>query len=67
VSDLNAPVSGEVVEVNTEVAEKLQLITHSPFEDGWMVKIRMANPAEVAALLSADAYAAHVESEKERH
>ncbi|HZE18824.1 MAG TPA: glycine cleavage system protein GcvH [Candidatus Angelobacter sp.] len=56
VSDLFAPVSGEVVAVNTELKENPALINQSPYEKGWMIRIRIANPAEVESLLSADAY-----------
>lgn len=64
VSDLIAPVSGEVVEVHAELVENLQQITDSPFENGWMVKIRMSDPGELASLLSAAEYAAHCEAEE---
>jgi glycine cleavage system H protein len=56
VSDLFAPVSGEVSAVNTEIKDNPALINQSPYEKGWMVRITMANPAEVEALLSAAAY-----------
>jgi glycine cleavage system H protein len=56
VSDLFAPVSGEVVAVNTELKENPALINQSPYEKGWMIRIRVANPAEIESLLSADAY-----------
>jgi glycine cleavage system H protein len=56
VSDLFAPVSGEVIAVNTELKENPALINQSPYEKGWMIRIRVANPAEIESLLSADAY-----------
>lgn len=56
VSDLFAPVSGEVVAVNTDLKENPALINQSPYEKGWMIRIRIANPAEIESLLSADAY-----------
>ena len=56
VSDLFAPVSGEVVAVNTDLKDNPALINQSPYEKGWMIRIRIANPAEVESLLSADAY-----------
>jgi len=64
VSDLIAPVSGEVVEVNTEVIESLQLISSSPFDAGWMIRIRMSNPGELESLLSAEAYTEHLKTEE---
>lgn len=62
VSDLIAPVSGEVVEVNTEVIENLQMISSSPFDEGWMIRVRMSSPAELASHLSADGYAEHLKT-----
>lgn len=56
VSDLFAPVSGEVAAVNTDLKNDPALINRSPYEKGWMIRIKMANPAEVDALLSAEAY-----------
>ncbi|HYQ89667.1 MAG TPA: glycine cleavage system protein GcvH [Candidatus Binatia bacterium] len=56
VSDLFAPVSGEVSAVNTDLKDNPALINQSPYEKGWMVRIKMANPAETEALLSAEAY-----------
>jgi len=56
VSDLFAPVSGEVSAVNTDLKDNPALINQSPYEKGWMVRIKMANPAEMEALLSAEAY-----------
>jgi glycine cleavage system H protein len=56
VSDLFAPVSGEVIAVNTELKVNPALINQSPYEKGWMIRIRVANPAEIESLLSADAY-----------
>ncbi|MCZ6792851.1 MAG: glycine cleavage system protein GcvH [Planctomycetota bacterium] len=63
VADLIAPVSGEVVEANTEVVENLELLTHSPFADGWLVKIRLSDPGELSGLMEAVAYQAHVDAE----
>jgi glycine cleavage system H protein len=56
VSDLFAPVSGVVAAVNAELKENPALINQSPYEKGWMVRITIANPAELDALLSAEAY-----------
>lgn len=62
VNDLVSPVSGEVVDVNTEVIENLQWISSSPYGEGWMIKVHMSDPAEVEALLDAEGYAAHIAS-----
>jgi glycine cleavage system H protein len=56
VSDLFAPVSGEVLEANTEVQGNPDVVNKDPYGRGWMVKIRIANPSELANLLDVDAY-----------
>lgn len=58
VSELYAPVSGEVLEVNGRLDAEPALVNTSPYGDGWMVKLRMTEPAERSALLDAGAYAA---------
>jgi glycine cleavage system H protein len=64
VSDLIAPVSGEVIDVNTLIVEELQRISSSPYDEGWMIRIRMSSPAELDTLLSAADYEAHLKSEE---
>lgn len=56
VSDLFAPVSGEIVAVNEALKDNPALVNQSPYGDGWMVKIRVAKPAEIEGLLTPDAY-----------
>ncbi|MFO7764897.1 MAG: glycine cleavage system protein GcvH [Pelovirga sp.] len=56
VSDLYAPVSGEVVEVNDELPDHPDLINTSPYEDGWLVKIKLLDPTELDDLLDAVTY-----------
>ena len=60
VSDLNAPVSGEIAEVNADLADNLGDITSDPYGKGWMVKIKVAGAPE--GLMDAAAYDAHVEA-----
>lgn len=60
VSDLYAPVSGEVVEVNDAVTGDVQILAEDPYTKGWLVKVRVADPSAVASLLSHDAYQAKV-------
>jgi glycine cleavage system H protein len=60
VSDLFAPVSGEVVEVNTELAKKPELVNQDPYGRGWMLVIKPADPAEWDQLLTAQQYQEHV-------
>jgi glycine cleavage system H protein len=63
VSDLYAPVSGEVVDVNAAVAEDVQVLARAPYGEGWLIKIRVANPAETAGLLDHAAYERKVAEE----
>jgi glycine cleavage system H protein len=56
VSDLYSPVSGEVVEVNQGVNDRTELVNQSPYEDGWLVRVRLADPAELDNLLTAAQY-----------
>ena len=58
VSDLNMPVAGEVVEVNEIINDQPELVNNDPYGDGWMIKIQIANPAELETLLDAEAYKA---------
>jgi glycine cleavage system H protein len=58
VSDVVAPMSGEVIEVNESLGETPETINEDPYGDGWMVKVRLSNPAERDTLLSSDAYVA---------
>jgi glycine cleavage system H protein len=65
VSELYSPVSGEVVESNQTLADKPELINDSPYEDGWLMKVRLADEGEVEKLFTADQYSDYVEREKE--
>ena len=56
VSDLFAPVTGEVVEVNAELPKKPELVNSDPYGQGWMLVIRMSSPKEVDGLMSAGDY-----------
>ena len=56
VSDVYAPVSGEVVEVNEELPDAPEVINTSPYEDGWMIKIRFSDKGQLDDLLDTDAY-----------
>ncbi|MBQ5670579.1 MAG: glycine cleavage system protein GcvH [Tidjanibacter sp.] len=58
VSDVFLPVSGEILELNAEVDADPALVNKEPYEGGWLVKIRMENPAELEDLLTAEEYAA---------
>jgi glycine cleavage system H protein len=56
VSDLYSPVTGEVVEVNKEIQDTPELVNKEPYERGWMIKVKIENEAELAALLDTAAY-----------
>ncbi len=58
VSDLMAPVSGEVTEANADLGGSPELVNSDPYGAGWMVRIRLSDAAELDGLLDADAYAA---------
>lgn len=60
VSDLYAPVSGEVAEVNPKLGAQAELVNSDPYGDGWIVKIRMNNVADLDNLLDATAYDANL-------
>ena len=56
VSDVIAPLSGEIVEVNTALADAPEAINEEPYDGGWMVKVKLSDPAEVDSLLDRETY-----------
>ena len=56
VSDLFMPVGGEVIEVNTEIESKPEVINSDPYGAGWLIKVKVSDTSELDSLLSADAY-----------
>ena len=60
VSDLYAPVSGDIVAANAALEDQPELVNASPFDEGWMVRIRMSDEAELEGLLDAAAYRAQI-------
>lgn len=60
VSELYAPVSGEVIAVNDVLVGGEAVINDSPYESGWIIKVRLKDPAEAESLLDADAYQAEL-------
>ena len=56
VSDVIAPLSGEVLEVNQAVVDAPETVNEDPYGNGWLIRIRLSNPAEVEELLGVDAY-----------
>jgi glycine cleavage system H protein len=57
VSDLYLPVSGEILEFNESLNSSPELVNSDAFGEGWIIKIKLSNPAELESLLSAEAYA----------
>ncbi|HMP93894.1 MAG TPA: glycine cleavage system protein GcvH [Phnomibacter sp.] len=60
VSDLYLPVAGKIVEVNPNLNNQPDLVNTDPYGEGWMIKLEVANPADVEALMDAEAYSASV-------
>lgn len=56
VSDVFAPLSGEIVEVNEALADSPELINSDPYGEGWLVKVRLSDPGEIDTLLDVDSY-----------
>jgi glycine cleavage system H protein len=56
VSDVIAPLSGEVLEVNSTVVDAPETVNEDPYGEGWLIRIRLSDPSEVDSLLDADAY-----------
>jgi glycine cleavage system H protein len=63
VSDLFAPIAGEVVEVNGALADNPALVNQSPFGDGWMIRVKPSDPSEVQKLMSSADYARMIEEQ----
>jgi glycine cleavage system H protein len=57
VSDVIAPLSGEIVEVNTSLGDAPEVINSDPYGEGWLVRVRLSDPSERDALLDPEAYA----------
>lgn len=56
VSDLYAPCSGKIIEINKKLADEPQLVNSDPYGQGWMVKVEISDPAELSSLLDNQAY-----------
>lgn len=64
VSDLYTPIGGEVIEVNTALADDLGVLSDDPYEEGWMVKLRVSDPSPLEGLMDREAYEAHCAAEE---
>lgn len=60
-SELISPLSGEVVSANQELKDRPELINDNPYEDGWMLVIKMSSPDEINSLMSAEEYEAYLQ------
>ena len=60
-SDIYAPVSGEIVEINENLDDEPELLNESPYEKGWMFKIKASNIDELNTLLSSDSYLSNID------
>ncbi len=60
-SEVYAPISGEVIEVNTELEDNFSLVNESPLEAGWIAKMKMSQMADMDLLMDEAAYASHIE------
>ena len=61
VSDVFAPLSGEVVSVNDALADKPETVNEDPYGEGWLVKVRLSDPSEAESLMDASEYQATLE------
>ena len=60
-SELLSPISGEVIKVNEALKDTPELINDKPYEDGWMLVVKLSNPGEIDNLMSADQYKAYLQ------
>ncbi|CAI9759492.1 unnamed protein product [Fraxinus pennsylvanica] len=66
-SDVNSPISGEIIEINSKLTENPGLINSGPYEDGWMIKVKPSNPSELGSLMDAKQYTKFCEEEDASH
>ena len=60
-SDIYSPVSGEIIEINSDLESNPELVNQDCYGKGWIVKVKMSNNTEATSLMNSDAYKAHVE------
>src|SRR5215467_8834071 len=65
VSDIYAPVSGTVIEVNEDLPESPGVVNEDPYGDGWLIKVRFSDPSDFDDLMESDEYEEIVANEKE--
>ncbi|MBI3078295.1 MAG: glycine cleavage system protein GcvH [Deltaproteobacteria bacterium] len=64
VSELIAPVSGKVLEVNDELEDNPGLLNEDPYGDGWLIEVELADPSELDTLMDAEEYEKYIEEER---
>lgn len=64
-SDVYAPITGEVLEVNEDLEDSPELVNSDPYGDGWMFKVKAEDEAEIAELLDAEAYGSSIEEDED--
>jgi len=64
VSDLYCPAEGEVIEVNNSLEDNPEQVNNSPYDKGWMIKVKMADPSQLDDMMSAEDYAKYVKESK---
>ncbi|KAJ0112437.1 hypothetical protein Patl1_03458 [Pistacia atlantica] len=62
-SDINSPISGEIVEINSKLTDSPGLINSSPYEEGWMIKVKPSSPSELESLMGSKEYTKFCEEE----
>jgi glycine cleavage system H protein len=65
VSDVYAPVSGTVIEINDDLPESMEMVNEDPYGDGWMVKIEMSDPTDLDDLMTAAEYEQHITDQED--
>ncbi|MEO8945974.1 MAG: glycine cleavage system protein GcvH [Gemmatimonadaceae bacterium] len=60
VSELFAPVAGEITEINSRLDAEPAVVNTDPYRDGWMIRLKLSDPAQLGALLTAEAYSAQI-------
>lgn len=60
-SDIYAPVSGEVIEVNSDLEDSPEMLNNEPYTDGWILKLKLSDPSELEELMSEEDYLASLE------
>ncbi|GFP82004.1 glycine cleavage system h protein 2 mitochondrial [Phtheirospermum japonicum] len=66
-SDINSPISGKVVEVNTKLNDSPGLVNASPYENGWIIKVELKDTEELSGLMDSDQYSKFCEEEDAKH